>query len=110
MGKRREARKPLTLPVRIFGTDRGGRIFSENVTTAEVSQNGAKLAGVRAGLKVDEIIGLTHGKSKVHFKVKWAGETGSPREGEIRLLNLTPQKPVWHLPLPSGALYNLRRS
>jgi len=108
MGKRREARKPLTLPVRIFGTDRGGRIFSENVTTAEVSQNGAKLTGVRAALNVDEIIGLTYGKSKVHFKVKWVGQPGSPGEGEIGLLNLTPEKPLWDFPLPSGAMDNFR--
>jgi len=108
MGKRREARKPLALPVRIFGTDRGGRMFSENVTTAELSQNGAKLTGVRAALKVDEIIGLTYGKSKVHFKVKWAGEPGSPKEGEIGLLNLTPEKPLWDFALPSGAMDNFR--
>ena len=108
MGKRREARKPLALPVRIFGTDRGGRMFSENVTTAELSQNGAKLTGVRAALKVDEIIGLTYGKIKVHFKVKWVGEPGSPREGEIGLLNLTPEKPLWDFPLPSGAMDDFR--
>ncbi len=108
MGKRREARKPLALPVRIFGTDRGGRMFSENVTTAELSQNGAKLTGVRAALKVDEIIGLTYGKIKVHFKVKWAGEPGSPREGEVGLLNLTPEKPLWDFPLPSGAMDDFR--
>src|SRR3989442_6881850 len=104
MGKRREARPPRALTVRIFGTDRGGRIFSENVTTADVSQNGAKLTGVRAALKVNEIIGLTYGKSKVHFRVKWAGEPGSPREGEIGLLNLTPEKPLWNFPLPSGVM------
>ncbi len=108
MGKRREARKPLALPVRIFGTDRGGRMFSENVTTAELSQNGAKLTGVRAALKVDEIIGLTYGKIKVHFKVKWVGEPGSPREGEVGLLNLTPEKPLWDFPLPSGAMDDFR--
>ncbi len=108
MGKRREARKPLALPVRIFGTDRGGRMFSENVTTAELSQNGAKLTGVRAALKVDEIIGLTYGKIKIHFKVKWVGEPGSPREGEVGLLNLTPEKPLWDFPLPSGAMDDFR--
>jgi hypothetical protein len=108
MGKRREARKSLSLPVRIFGTDRGGRIFSENVTAAEVSQNGAKLTGVRTALRVDEIIGLTYGKSKVHFKVKWAGEPGSPREGEIGLLNLTPEKPLWDFALPSAAVDDFR--
>src|SRR5438128_11914277 len=108
MGKRREPRKPVALPVRIFGTDRGGRIFSENVIAADVSQNGAKLTGVRAALKSDEIIGLTYGKNRVHFRVKWAGEPGSPREGEIGLLNLTPEKPFWDFPLPSGVMDDFR--
>ena len=48
MGKRREPRMPIELPLRIFGTDAGGKIFSENVTTMDVSQNGAGLRGVRA--------------------------------------------------------------
>jgi hypothetical protein len=74
MGKRREPRKPVELPVRIFGTDASGKIFSENVTTLDVSQRGARLGGVRAQIKVDEIIGVTHGKNKVHFRVKWAGK------------------------------------
>ena len=51
MGKRREPRKPIEVPVRIFGTDSGGKIFSENVTTVDVSHSGAKLGGVRARVK-----------------------------------------------------------
>jgi len=35
MGKRREPRTPIELPVRIFGTDDSGKIFSENVTTMD---------------------------------------------------------------------------
>ncbi len=104
MGKRREPRKPVERSVRIFGTDCGGRIFSENVTTVDVSQNGAKLSGVKAQLKVDEIIGVTYGKNKVHFRVKWAREPGAPGEGEVGLLNLTPQKPLWDLDLPSETI------
>jgi hypothetical protein len=38
MGKRVEPRMPIELPVRIFGTDADGKIFSENVTTIDVSQ------------------------------------------------------------------------
>jgi len=45
MGKRRESRTPIELPVRIFGTDHSGKIFSENVTTIDVSQHGARLRG-----------------------------------------------------------------
>jgi hypothetical protein len=106
MGQRREPRKATEVPVRIFGTDAGGKIFSENVTTIDASQNGAKLRGVRACVKLEEIIGVTYGKNKVHFRVKWIGQPGSPREGEIGLLNLSPEKPFWDFPLPSTAKDN----
>jgi len=96
----------MEVSVRIFGTDCGGRIFSENVTTVDVSHNGAKVSGVKTHLKLDEIVGLTYGKNKVHFRVKWAGEPGSPSEGQIGLLNLTPEKPLWDFALPSGASDN----
>jgi hypothetical protein len=103
MGQRREPRKLIGVPVRIFGTDLAGKIFSENVTTVDVSQKGAKLRGVLARVRVEEIIGATYGKNKVHFRVKWTGEPGSPREGQIGLHNLTPEKPFWDFPLPSAA-------
>ena len=57
----------------VFGTDRDGKPFSENLTTIDVSLHGAKLRGLRAKLQVDEIIGLTYGKNKGHFRVKWIG-------------------------------------
>ena len=108
MGQRREPRRLIEMPVRIFGTDSGGKIFSENVTTVDVSQSGAKLGGVQASVKREEIIGVTQGSNKVHFRVKWVGERGSPKEGQIGLLNLTPEKPFWGLTLPSGASDNFR--
>jgi hypothetical protein len=106
MGQRREPRKPIEMPVRIFGTDAGGKIFSESVTTVDVSQSGAKVRGVQARVKVEEVIGASQGKNKVHFRVKWTGEPGSPKEGEIGLLNLAPQKPFWDVPLPSTTTDN----
>ena len=82
MGKRREPRKLVEAGVRIFGTDRDGEIFSENVTTLDVSQNGARLAGVKSQLKVDEIVGITYGRNKVHFRVKWVGGPVLPRRAK----------------------------
>ena len=58
MGKRREPRKAAQVPVRIFGTDAEGKVFSEKVTTATVSKGGVRLDGVRTQLKIDEIVGL----------------------------------------------------
>jgi hypothetical protein len=100
MGSRREPRKIVAVPVRIFGTDSEGKVFSESVSTIDVSQCGAKLGGVRARLSVDEIVGLTHGKNKVHFRVKWVGQAGTPAEGTVGLLNLTPEKPLWDFVVP----------
>lgn len=103
-GKRCEPRKPVEVSVRIFGTDRDGKIFSEAVTSADLSHHGARLRGLKARLKVDEVIGITYGRNKAHFRVKWVGAPGSPAEGQVGLLNLTPEKQLWEMPLPHGEI------
>src|SRR6266705_150742 len=101
MGKRREPRKEIKVPVRIFGTDSGGQIFSEKVFTTNVSQQGVELVGIQAQPNVDEIVGVTYGVSKAHFRVKWVGQSGTAKAGHLGLLNLAPEKAFWDFPLPS---------
>lgn len=108
MGKRREPRKAIQVPVRIFGTDVEGKIFSEKVNTATVSRSGVRLDGVRARLNLDEIVGLTYGNNKVHFRVKWIGISGTASDGAVGLVNLTPERPMWDFPLPHPILDNFR--
>jgi hypothetical protein len=103
MGKRAEPRKQVQVPVRIFGTDHTGAVFSQKAVTVNLSRNGAELAGVEATLAVDEIIGLTYGSNRVHFRVKWVGAANSPRAGHIGLLNVSPGKPLWDFPLSPSA-------
>ena len=104
MGKRHQPRLELKVPVRIFGTDAHGQLFSENVNTIDVSQDGAQLVDVHAELKNDEIIGLTYAQKKVHFRIKWIGKPGTPLAGRVGLLNLTPEKPLWDVPLPKSEM------
>jgi hypothetical protein len=99
MGNRREPRKEIRVPVRIFGTDSGGQIFSEKVSTINVSKNGLELEGVQASPKVDEIVGVTYGVIKTHFRVKWVGQRGSAKAGRMGLLNLSPEKKPLGFPL-----------
>ena len=101
MGQRREPRKEIAVPVRIFGTDANGRPFSENVSTFNVSREGASIAGVQAQIKAGEIIGLTYGKNKGRFSVKWVGQPGTPHAGRIGVVNVSPDKTMWDFPLPS---------
>jgi hypothetical protein len=104
MGRRSQPRNNNAVPVRIFGTDSHGQVFSEKVSTVNVSRKGAQLAGVRPDLGLDEIVGLTYGTNRVHFRVKWIGEPGTPRAGHLGLLNIAPEKPLWDFPLPADAV------
>jgi hypothetical protein len=103
MGRRSQPRKQVEVPVRVFGTDCRGQVFSEKVLTVNISRKGAELGGVQPALSPDEIVGLTHGAQRVHFRVRWIGEPGSRNAGHIGLLNITPEKPLWDFPLPPDA-------
>ena len=103
MGKRSQPRKDIEVPVRIFGTDTDGHVFSEKVSTVNISRSGVELAGVTGKLKPEEVIGLSCGSNRVHFRIKWVGGAGTPKAGHVGLMNLTPEKPLWDFPLPSNA-------
>jgi len=109
MGKRREPRKEIRVPVRIFGTDTAGQIFSEKVFTVNVSRNGVELTGVKAQPPVKEIVGITYGQNKIHFRVMWVGEAGTPKLGHVGLLNLSPEKAFWDFPLPGPTVDGVAR-
>ncbi|HUK26293.1 MAG TPA: PilZ domain-containing protein [Terriglobales bacterium] len=100
MGQRRELRKEVRLPVRIFGTDASGHVFSENVFTLDISRSGARLEGVQAQIKVGEIIGLSYKQNKGRFAVQWAGQPGTPRAGQLGLRNTALDKNIWEISLP----------
>ena len=108
-GKRCEPRKDVEVAVRIFGTDSSGKMFSDKATTVNVSRQGAALRGVQSQIKPEEIIGLTYGANKVRFRVKWVGEAGTPKAGQLGLLNLTPEKPLWDFPLPASRIDEFRQ-
>lgn len=104
MGQRREPRKDLTVPVRIFGTDVNGKPFSETVATVNISSRGAKLAGLQAKIKSGEVVGVAYGSQKSRFAVKWVGAPNSPLEGQVGLENVSPDKPFWDFPLPAAGI------
>src|ERR1700678_19625 len=104
MGRRSQPRERHEIPVRIFGTNRDGQVFSEKVSTLNVSRKGAELVGVRPQLGLDDIVGLTYGNNRVHFRVKWIGEPGTVYAGRLGLLNIAPEKPMWDFPLPADAV------
>jgi len=62
----------MVLPVSIWGTDSSGKAFHQLAYTLDISTGGAKLAGVMAGLKRDEIIAVRYKQRKARFRVVWS--------------------------------------
>lgn len=106
MATRSQNRKEIALSVRIFGTDANGRVFSETVSTVNVSFEGAMLKGVNRPIQPGEIIGLTYGNHKARFQVRWVGQRGSGQEGRIGLENVVPDTCIWDMPLPRRSTGN----
>lgn len=102
MAARREHRKQIALSVRIFGTDANGRVFSETVSTVNVSLQGAMLKGLNRPIKPGEIIGLTYGTNKARFRVQWVGQAGSGQQGCLGVSSVMGGKCLWDIDLPSG--------
>lgn len=103
MGKRSEPRKDIQVPVRIFGTDSAGAVFSQKAITINISRTGVELAGVESQLAAEEIIGLSYGTNRVHFRVRWVGKANTPKAGHVGLRNISPGKPLWDFPLDTAS-------
>jgi PilZ domain len=104
MGQRSEPRVYVQVPVRLFGTDADGAVFSGKALTVNISANGVELDGVHQKLALDEIVGLTYGTNRVHFRVRWIGAPDTPKSGHIGLRNISPEKPLWDFPVPQPML------
>ena len=81
------------MPVRVSGTDAEGTSFRHVVCTLDISAKGARISSLQAlRMKVGQELLLEHQRDRVRFKVVWAGEPGSNREGQIGLQSLEPEK------------------
>src|SRR4029077_4704299 len=101
MVSRREPRKDVRVPVRIFGTDVAGKTFNENVFTVNVSRGGAMVIEVKTQLKVGEVIGIVYGKFKTRYEVRWVGATATPQQNLAGLQSVKSEEIIWDFPLPA---------
>ena len=90
----RELRIHAVLPVRLTWVD-DGKTITLTVCTIDVSQKGARLAGV-AGLKATgQQIAIRRKASEAQFRVIWVGKPQSPHEGQIGVECLEADKIIW---------------
>jgi methyl-accepting chemotaxis protein len=93
--KRRDARVELALPVLLTTTDTKGHPVEQQVTTIDISRQGALLRGFRGELRTGKIVWLTREDKTQEFRVAWVGPKGTPKAGQIGLSAVDPPSPFW---------------
>src|SRR5437764_4345417 len=91
MKKPRERRTLMKLPVRVWGMDSAGKLFSIEASTVDITPRGACLEGVVCMLQRGAIIGVECGRSRARFRIAWIGRPGSDRWPDWRPVHRTRQ-------------------
>ena len=99
MKRPREQRTPLKLPVRLWGMDSAGKLFSMEALTMDITPRGARIEGVACFLQRGAIIGIECKQSRARFRVAWVGQPGTDRDGQIGVHCIEPGKYIWGVPL-----------
>jgi hypothetical protein len=95
LGKRRDPRIDLALPVLLSGTDVSGRPLDQRVITVNISRRGALLDGIHGRLGLGDTISLSRLQKKEQFRVAWVGVEGTPAAGQIGVAAVDPNTSFW---------------
>ncbi len=77
LGKRRDPRIDLVLPVLLTGTDVGGRPLDQRVVTVNISRRGALLDGIHGMLQPGDQVFLERLHRREQFRVAWVRGDGA---------------------------------
>ncbi len=90
-----EPRVDVNLPIRVFGMDAEGRPFSQKAHAQNISQHGARLAGLEKQLKPGDVIGVQFGDQKTRCKVIWVVDAGPVQKIEAGVKMVEGQPCPW---------------
>jgi hypothetical protein len=93
--ERRERRTKISLPIRLSATDINGRPLDQEVTTIDVSQQGALLTGIRGKLRMGEQISLARLQKREQFLIAWIGKEDTPKASQIGVSALDSGSTFW---------------
>jgi|SRR5271166_1369157 len=94
LGKRRDPRVQIALPVLLSGADVTGRPLDQRVMTINISRRGALLEGIHGILGTGDEISLARGDKREQFLVAWVGGQDSPGD-QIGVTALDPNTSFW---------------
>lgn|SRR5690348_12217030 len=93
MRRIREQRISMRLPVRVWGMDSAGKLFSVEAYTLDITAIGARIQGDLSFLQRGAVVGVECGRSRSRFRVAWT------QHGQIGVHCVEPGKYIWGVPL-----------
>jgi hypothetical protein len=100
IGKRRQKRIKLVLPVRVSGRDASDNPVNELAHTLDITPNGVRLGAIRRELKTGDRLTLQYRQRKIQFRVVWVKLLAGTREYQVGLETVTRAGESWGLELP----------
>ena len=95
---RRSLRRKMVLPVTIV---RRGGLEKYLAHTLDLTEDSARLGGVRLALEPGEIIEINRRGVKAKFQVVWMGVPGTATSGQAGVRGLEPGKEIWNISMPA---------
>ena len=102
LGKRRDLRIEIALPVLLTGVDSHGRPLDQRVMTVNISRQGALLDGIHGVLSPGAKISLARGTKKEEFRVAWVVDDATPAGARIGVTAVDPKTSFWDEFLEAG--------
>lgn len=95
---RRSLRRKMVLPVTIVRRGGEEKFLAH---TLDLTEDSARLGGVRFALESGEIIEVHRRGIKAKFQVVWMGAPGTVTSGQAGVRSLEPAKDIWNISLPA---------
>lgn len=94
--RRCEERRPLALPVQIFGVDAAGVPFLQETVTSDISAGGARIGGIVVDLRPGDLIGVMCCEKNATFRIAWSKvREGGAGTREIGIQQMDPGECPW---------------
>ena len=93
--RRRELRRPIDLPLLVWGVDVQGERFLQEARARDISLSGALLSGLDADLRSGDVIGILCGKKKARFRVIWVRYDGNGEKMQVAIHRIESDQCPW---------------
>jgi hypothetical protein len=106
IGKRREKRLKVVLPVRVCWQDKANQSVNELAHTLDITPSGARLGAIRQELRIGDKVTVQYRQRRLHFRVVWVMPLAGTSEYQVGLES--ENKESWGLELSETDVADIR--